>query len=276
MAEIKPMNPMNAMNTTNTESNTKSAPSLASVNKPQTSSPSTNWSKPATAAKAKSSAKPAAKKSAKPMKSSAKKSFAKKAAPKSSSSSATKSATSSAAGKTSATTNYKGAGFARSTGKQAMEMGADKMKRAFSDGARESQKLQDQFLQMTRESADEFAKISDASTRSLNDFMEQSRGSFEACIESGNITADMTRAFTNELFRVANETFSDNMEVSKEIFSCKTANDLYEMQNKAARNNLNHFFNQSSRFSDMFFQYMTDASEPFNQRTATSSKKYKY
>lgn len=174
----------------------------------------------------------------------------------------------------------KGTEYTRDTTQKAMEMGADKMKKAFTESARETQKAQDQFMQFSRETADQFAKATDSATRSLTEAAEQSRYSMEALVESGNITADMTRSFTNEIFRFANESFSDNIEISKEIFGCKTINDVYDMQNKMVRNNLDHFFNQSSRFSDMMFQYMTDAAEPFNQRMSATGKnfgkKFKY
>lgn len=123
----------------------------------------------------------------------------------------------------------------------------------------------DKFAQITREATEKFGKFSESFGSGFSDAVEQSRGSFEAVVESGNITADMGRAFASELSRFANETFSDNVEISKSLFECKTMSDLVDMQNKLFRNNMDHFFNQSDRLSEMFFQFCADAIEPFGQ-----------
>jgi len=170
----------------------------------------------------------------------------------------------------------KGTDFARANTRKAMEDGASKMKKAFSEGARETQKMQDQFMQFGREASDQLAQATNSLTQGFNDAAEQSRYGVEAIIESGNVTADMTRNFTNEAFRFANEAFSDSIEISKEIFGCKTINDVYDMQNKMVRSNLDHFFNQTSRMSDMMFQYIADATEPLNQAVSAPGKKSKY
>jgi hypothetical protein len=270
MAEIKPMNPMNPAVSTAT---------------PKVVTPSAQLSgmvtalKPAAVAAPKSAApeakKPTKKKvamvaspkklSGKKPKKAVKAKTASKPSPKNTAKEAVMKATSQA---------RKGTDYTRATTKKAMEAGVDKMKKVFDESARETQKVQDQFMQFSRETADQIAQVTDTATRSINEIAEQSRSSMEALLQSGTVTSDMTRSFTNEMFRFANESFSDNIEISKEIFGCKTINDVYDMQNKMIRNNLDHFFNQTNRVSDMMFQFMSDAAEPFNLKPG--AKKYKF
>jgi hypothetical protein len=45
-----------------------------------------------------------------------------------------------------------------------------------------------------------------------------------------------------------------------------------DMQSKIMRSNMDQFFNQTGRFSDMFFQFMSEATEPMTQQIATASQ----
>lgn len=135
----------------------------------------------------------------------------------------------------------------------------------------------EQFTKFTRETTEQFGKFTESFGQDFSGVFEQSREGIEAIVESGNIAADMSRAIAGEVIRFANETFSDNIEISKEIFDCKTVSDVVEMQGKLIRSNMDHFFNQTDRLSEMFFQFAADAAEPFNQRfsTATPAKSKK-
>lgn len=119
-----------------------------------------------------------------------------------------------------------------------------------------------------------FKKATDQATKSFNEAFSQSNEQIKACMECSNITADAAKAFTNEWMRFTNESFSDNMELSKDMFTCRTINDVFDLHNKLVRSNLDHFFNQSVKFSEMMFQYASDAAEPMNESFASTTKKF--
>lgn len=182
-----------------------------------------------------------------------------------------------ASSKTKAKTTFaakaKAAKPTQTSAKKVMDFTAEKMNRMFAGASTfDAQKTQAELLKYGRETADQFSKVSDSAARDFSEAMQQSREHLEAAMQSGNITADMTRAFTAELIRFANESFSDNMEISKEIFNCKTVSDMINMNDKLMRSNMDHYFNQSGRISDMFFQFLTEATEPLNQKVASTSE----
>ena len=132
---------------------------------------------------------------------------------------------------------------------------------------------QDHILQFSREGAEQIAKTTDVASKAFNDAVAQSKETVQACVESGKIAGDMTRSMISESFRFANESFSDNVEISKEMFNCRTVNDMLDIQNKLMRSNMDHFFNQSVRMSEMMFQFMSDASEPLNESAARATNR---
>jgi hypothetical protein len=163
---------------------------------------------------------------------------------------------------------------ATQTTQRVVRMHADNMKNIMSKGARESRDTQGKLLEMSRESMAQFAKGSEKATESINEAIAQGRSTMEACIECTNLTSDMAKSFTNEMFRYTNEAFSENIEISKDIFTCRTINDVLELQNKMMRNNVDNFFNESLRLTEMFFDYASEASEPLNERIAEATERF--
>jgi hypothetical protein len=145
----------------------------------------------------------------------------------------------------------------------------------FSSAAIGGGEAQEQFSKFNREATEQFSKFAEGFGQGFGDTAQQIQGAFEATAEVGNLTADMGRALAGEMMRFANDTFSDNVEISKEIFDCKTMSDVIEMQSKALRSNMDHFFNQTDKVSEMFFQFVADAAEPFTQRFGGEAKKKK-
>jgi hypothetical protein len=127
---------------------------------------------------------------------------------------------------------------------------------------------------MGREGAEHLAKSADAVTKALYETISCNRDNVETCIECGNMTATLAKDISAELFESANKAFSDNLELSKELFSCRTFNDMFELQNKIIRNSIDNFFNQSVKLSGMFFEYTTEALEPINERVAQATEQF--
>lgn len=139
-------------------------------------------------------------------------------------------------------------------------------------GAGEAQKAHEKIYEMSREGAEQFAKSADMATKAMYEMIALSRDNIEAAIECGNITANLAKTLSEEVFESCNKSFSENMELSKEAFSCRTLNDVIELQNRTLKRALDNFFNQSVRMSGMAFEFANEAFEPLNERVIRASE----
>ena len=169
---------------------------------------------------------------------------------------------------------FKTAQKSNETTQKVVKMHAYSMKDIMAKNAEGSRQAQSRLFDYTRKGAAEFAKSAEKATGTVNEAIAHGRGTLEACIESTNVTADMTHSLTNEIFRYANEAFSNQVEYSKDMLACRTINDVFDLQSKIVRSGIDSLFNQSLRLSDMMFEYATEASEPLNQRVADVAKRY--
>jgi phasin family protein len=158
------------------------------------------------------------------------------------------------------------------TTQRVVKMHADTMKDLMSKGAKDTREAQSKLFDISREGAAQFARTAEKATDTINDAVAQTRGTLEACIESANTAADMAKSLTNEMFRYANESFSENVEITKDVFTCRTINDVLDLQNKLMRANVDSFFNETMRLSEMFFDYSSEASAPLNQRLTQAAE----
>jgi phasin family protein len=141
-------------------------------------------------------------------------------------------------------------------------------------GAGEAQKAQEKAYAMGRESAEKMAQSAEVVNKLMSEALAMSRENIEACIECSNMTASLARDMGNEALDASNKAFSDSVEMSKEAFACRTFNDFFELQNRAAQNAIESFFEQASKLSSMFFDYSGEALEPINERMAQASKQF--
>lgn len=154
-----------------------------------------------------------------------------------------------------------------------VRFGTDAVKEIFSTTSGEAQKAQRKAFAISREGANHMSRSADAATRAVSEAVSNTQHTIEACIESGNITATMSREISEEIFNFANEIMSNNIDISKDVFSCRTINDVFELQSKMFRNNVDRMFNQSARISEMVFDTVTKASEPLSERMVEASDK---
>ena len=158
-------------------------------------------------------------------------------------------------------------------GSHAVKRGTHAVHEFIATGADEAQKAQDKVLAIGREGAEKFARSADAAAKSMNEAIDISRGHIEACVECGNIAADMTRTISAEALNFANEMLTQNMEISKEAMACRTFSDLMELHSRAMQHNLDQIFSESNRFSELFFQYATEAAEPLKERVVEATER---
>jgi phasin family protein len=176
--------------------------------------------------------------------------------------------------RTSARSAYNTAESARGNAENVMKLGTDAVRDFFSTGAGEAQKAQEKVFAIGRENAENIARSADVATKGLNEAISDARKTIEAYVECGNITTEMTKTLSAELFQFANQAAARNMEVSKEIFGCRTLNDLFELQSRLFKSNVDNFFSESVKMSEMLFQYATEAAEPLSERVSQAANRF--
>ncbi|MBN67492.1 MAG: hypothetical protein CMM94_08020, partial [Rickettsiales bacterium] len=67
--------------------------------------------------------------------------------------------------------------------------------------------------------------------------------------------------------------FAENVELSKDMFNCRTLNDVFEMQNRVMKTNLDNFFSESLKMSQLMFQCASEVAEPINQRISETTER---
>lgn len=162
----------------------------------------------------------------------------------------------------------------KNSAENVVRIGSTAMKEFLASSAGEAKKAQEKMFSFGREGAENFAKSADAVTKMLAESVAMSRDNIETLIECGNMTASLAKDMSAELFESANKAFSDSVELSKDVFACRTINDVLELQNRVARSAIDSFFNQSVKFSGLFFEYSTEALEPINERVAQASEQF--
>ena len=148
------------------------------------------------------------------------------------------------------------------------------MKNIQSSLTSEAQKAQEKMTEMSQQSAEQFAKSADAAGTAFYDAINSSRETMEACVESGNIAASIAKEVGEELSEYANQTATDSVELSKEFFSCRTLNDVVELQNKVVKSSVETYFEQCSRMSSAMFESFNEIAEPIGQRISESTEQF--
>lgn len=123
----------------------------------------------------------------------------------------------------------------------------------------------------TRESAAQATKAASDATRAMNEASELARENAEAFVECNNIAIAVSKEIGAELISYTNKTFSQNVELGKQLLSCRTLNDMFDLSTKIMKSNLDGFFSESVRLSEKLFQLGNDVAEPMNERFSDTS-----
>lgn len=126
---------------------------------------------------------------------------------------------------------------------------------------------------MGKEGAAQLQKSADAASRSMGEIFSISRDNVEACVTCGSIAVNASKQMSAELVSYANKSFSQNVEMSKEVFSCRTLNDMFDLQSRVMKANMDSFFSGSVKMSELMFQCATEVSEPLNERVSDAAQR---
>jgi hypothetical protein len=158
--------------------------------------------------------------------------------------------------------------------RQAAKLGGDAVREFWETSARELRETQSKILAFGREASTNLSKSTEAASRNLSEVLELSRENVEAVVETTNVTGEVARNLAEEIYGFANQAFTNSVEHSKSFLSCRTINDVLDVQNKYFLTTVDLFFNQSVKMSDMLFRFANDAAEPLQSRAASATKRF--
>jgi len=162
----------------------------------------------------------------------------------------------------------------RNSAESMVKLGTDTLKEFFSSGTEEAQKAHEKAFAVARESSENISRAVDALTRTVNDMVALGRENADAAVEVSHIAADIAKSINSELVSCANSNFADNVEICKDAFACRNVSDAFELQSKWLSTNLDNFFAQTTRLSELCFQLATEAAEPINERVAEATERF--
>lgn len=169
---------------------------------------------------------------------------------------------------------FGGAQGARESAEKVVNFSSGAVKDMLAGSAGEAQKAQERLFSMGRESVEQMAKSTDAATKAMMEAISASRDSVETCLECGNATAALAKQLSSEWFESTNRALSESVEMSKAALSCRTMSDMVELNNRAVRQACDQFFSQSTRLSDMLFDYSSEALEPLSARASETARRF--
>lgn len=178
---------------------------------------------------------------------------------------------SSAANKAAKTT-YEAVSSTRNSAENVVKIGSRAAQDFIKTSAEEAEKAQSKIIAMSRDGIEQFTKSADAVTKALHEAIGSSRNNVEAAVECGNVASSLAKELSSEIFEYANRNFADGVELSREMFSCRTINEVMELQNRALRSVMDNSFSQIARISSLLFEYSSEALEPINERVAQVSE----
>lgn len=153
----------------------------------------------------------------------------------------------------------------------AIDSSVNTAKQIAATSAENSKQAQEKVLSIGRDAVENLTRSTDQANRSLNEAFALNKEHMDAVITSSKIAGDVGSELQEKLVKDLNDVFAENVELSKELLSCRTLNDLVSLQNRALQSNLSRFFDNSARLTDAWFKLSTDAAEPLNAQAAQIS-----
>ena len=131
--------------------------------------------------------------------------------------------------------------------------------------------VKDKVDALTLDGVKKIAENADRASRLLNESMCIRRNHMEACAEAGAVAAKCTTKLSEIMMNYVNDAMTDSVEISKSFFGCRTASDLFALQNRFRQSSVQRFLDESSRASSILFRMASEASEPFAERLSDVS-----
>ena len=132
---------------------------------------------------------------------------------------------------------------------------------------------QEKMGSFTRESMEHMTKAAGNHQHFANEAMHVTRENAQTAAEVANTTVTISKEIGAEMMAYLNKMFAQNVELSKQTLSCRTLNDMFDLATRMMKTNLDGFFSESVKLSEMLFQCATDVSEPLNERVSQTTER---
>lgn len=146
-------------------------------------------------------------------------------------------------------------------------------KQGFSSESFNAQDAQEKFSQFARESVEQINKSASGAQSFANESMKLVRENGEVLVEVSNIAITVGKELSAETVSYLNKLFAQNVELGKQVLTCRTLNDLFDLSSRFMKTNLDSFFSESVKLSEKLFQCATDISEPLNECMSETSER---
>jgi hypothetical protein len=132
---------------------------------------------------------------------------------------------------------------------------------------------QEKISSFARESSEQFNKASAGANRAAEEMMALVRENGETLVEVSNMAVSVSKELMAEIISYMNRQFAQNVELNKQALACRTLNDMFDLATRITKSNLDAFFSESVKISEMLFQCATDVSEPLNERVSETNER---
>lgn len=133
--------------------------------------------------------------------------------------------------------------------------------------------MQEKLAAFARESSEQLSRIGQGSNRAAAEAVELSQENIETLTEVTNIAVTIAKELMAEAIGYMNRQFAQNVELSKQVLSCRTLNDMFDLATRITKSNLDAFFSESVKISEKLFQCANDVSEPLNERMSETTER---
>ena len=118
---------------------------------------------------------------------------------------------------------------------------------------------------------EKLSQASQGANRAGAEAMEAARESIAVLTNVCNIAASVSKELASEMVSYINKQFAQNVDLSKQALTCRTLNDMFDLSTRMSKANLDAFFSQSVKVSEMVFECATEISEPLNECAAKTN-----
>ncbi len=142
------------------------------------------------------------------------------------------------------------------------------------NASNEARRTQEMVMGFSREGAEQISKGTAFMGQVMNEMVNLNRDQMAAFAEFSNIAAQIMQEAGSDAMNMATAAFSENVENAKGFFQLKTYNDFIDYSNRMYRGNMDSFFKSSMMMSNYYFQFASEAFEPFGEKANDFAEKF--
>lgn len=126
-------------------------------------------------------------------------------------------------------------------------------------------------MKIGRDGIEEILREADNFSRMARECMGVCSGALSASVESGSAASKTLREAHTKLMENVNRAFSDNTELFKEAFACRTMGDMAKWHEHAVQRTMDRYFDELNAMWDLLFDGCDKAFEPLQEQSANAS-----